>query len=109
MRKVKLVLGVAFFATLFACTGGDVNLVIFSASPDEIIEGESSTLSWSSPGGAKLLSSDCSATTAPGSMFVSPTSTTTYHLRIRLASDDIVAKEITVEVSPPPPGQKRKN
>ena len=109
MRKVRVFVGIAFFTTLLSC-GGDnsIHLVHLSASPDTINDGDTTTLSWTSPSGATVLSSDFGASSATGSTSVSPTSSTTYNIKVRLATNDIVSESTTVTVNPVSTEEKRR-
>lgn len=95
---------VALAATLMACMGGDgkVHIVNFYSSPNSIYEGDATTLNWNSPGGSRVVSSNFDAQSATGSMTLYPTTTTTYEIRVRLASNDVVTEKTTVYVSSPP-------
>lgn len=104
MKLVSRIAFVALAVTLMACLGGDgrVHIVNFYSSPNSIYEGDATTLTWNSPGGSRVVSSNFDAQSATGSMTLYPTTTTTYEIKVRLASNDVVTEKTTVYVSSPP-------
>jgi hypothetical protein len=73
----------------------------FSASPDTITAGQTTTLSWVVEGAKDLTLSGVSATPA-SSAVVAPTHTTTYTLTVKPASGKPVSQEVTVSVTADP-------
>jgi hypothetical protein len=80
------------------CTGAPI-IASFGASPSSIVLGQSSTLSWGAVTNADSveLLPDIGGVAAPGSMSVSPGSTTTYTLRARCGGNQN-NRTATVEV-----------
>ena len=81
------------------CSGAP-NISSFSASPSSIITGQSATLNWGAVTNADSveISPDIGGVATPGSMSVSPGSTTTYTLIARCASNT-VTRQATVTVT----------
>ncbi len=84
-----------------------VPTVEFSATPDSIVEGTSSTLQWQIGGGftsATLRAQGTSGgpVTADGNQIVSPTTTTTYELVVSYLGGADITRTATVTVTPAP-------
>lgn len=73
----------------------------FSASPNSITRGESSTLSWSTQFGTGVSISGIGAVATSGTQPVSPTNTTTYTLTVTDADGDTDTCQATVTVEVP--------
>lgn len=106
MKRIwaKSVIGVL---GLFMVSCGPIDTHIYpvtiTADPESIYTGESTKLTWSAPGGIQVLSSNFGTHDVSGYAYVSPSSTTEYKIKIRLASNDIYTAKVTVNVSDPPP------
>ncbi len=83
-----------------ACSGAPT-IGSFTASPSTIAAGQSATLSWGLVGNADVAEIDngIGGVPTPGSLTVSPTSTTTYTLTGRCGSNTASA-QVTVSVNP---------
>lgn len=83
---------------------GTPNISSFSASPATITAGQSATLTWGAITNADYVSitPGIGGVVTPGSISVSPASTTTYILTARCGSNT-VTRQTTVTVQPPPP------
>lgn len=101
---MKCVWAGLFGLCLLGCVDVDnhVHPVTITADPESIYTGETTKLVWSAPGGIQVLSSNFGTNEVSGYMYVSPSSTTEYRIKIRLASNDIYTAKVTVNVSDPP-------
>ena len=87
----------------FAISSGPA--ISFSASPTTVVEGSSSTLTWTVVGadaGTISIDNGISNVAASGSLSVSPAATTTYTISAT-GADTTNTKTATVTVIPPPP------
>ncbi len=104
MRKPPLVAAVVLGLSLWGCGPIDnsVHPVTITADPSTIYRGDSTRLTWSSPGGMQVLSSNFGAKEVSGSTDVSPFISQEYSIKVRLASNDIYTAKVYVNVEDPP-------
>ncbi|HWB84253.1 MAG TPA: OmpA family protein [Bryobacteraceae bacterium] len=80
-------------------TGGPAEIIRFEANPVTILQGESSTLSWTTTGGTQVSINGIGNVAPNGSQVVSPTATTTYTLSVTGADGSVVTAPVTVTVT----------
>ena len=109
MRTVFVLLAAALVATPLGsgCGGGAAPVppprptVGLAADDATIVEGESTTLRWTSTNAASVVSSNFGATTVSGSKSVSPTATTTYTITVKGPGGQS-SNSVQVKVTPQP-------
>jgi hypothetical protein len=99
--KSALLSGLLIATTALATSPSSNPIQSFSASPDTITAGQTTTLSWVVEGAKDVTLSGVSATPA-SSAVVGPTHTTTYTLTARTAWGKSVSQELTVNVAADP-------
>ena len=103
MRVAALVGLILGGVHLHGCGPIDTHIypVTISADPQSIYTGESTRITWSAPGGVEVLSSNFDAGSVSGWKDVSPSYSTEYKIKVRLASNDIYTAKCQVYVSDP--------